>query len=63
VAQAVQDGVITQAQADLILKNSAGFNFKGFHGFLGMDAFKDGHGRGGMEGKPLDDSTAETTTP
>jgi hypothetical protein len=53
VKQAVTDGVITQAQADLILKNASGMGFGfqgGFGGPGGFGGFRGGRGRHGWFG-------------
>jgi hypothetical protein len=47
VAQAVSDGIITQAQADQIIKNNTGMPFLGGAGGHGG---RGGHGRGGPDG-------------
>jgi hypothetical protein len=66
VQQAVKDGVITQAQADLILKNAPGMGFGGFRepggmrGLGGLGGFEGGPGRHGAWGS---DKPADSTTP
>jgi hypothetical protein len=50
VNQAVADGVITQAQADLILKNSNALHFGGMGGFGGPGGFGGRGGHGGRGG-------------
>jgi hypothetical protein len=47
VQQAVEDGVITQAQADLLLSSDAGMPFGGSHGFDDGGRGKGGRGKGG----------------
>lgn len=63
VQQAVADGVITQAQADLILQNAEGKSFGGMYGIgrgdFGPMGGMRGHGRhGGMRGFAPDGSAA-----
>lgn len=69
IQQAVSDGVITQAQADLIL--DGGFGMRGLPGMepFGRGGGPEGHGgrggRGGpgMFGQPDDSTNPNTTTP
>jgi hypothetical protein len=70
IQQAVDDGVITQEQADLVLSS-------GMRVLPGMDAFgrdgglegpggrggRGGHGGPGMFGQPDDSTNPDTTTP
>jgi hypothetical protein len=59
VQDALEDGVITQEQADLILNSD--FAGRGFNGFEGMDGFRGRGGRGGLPGFAPQDAPPSNT--
>jgi hypothetical protein len=59
VQEALEDGVITQEQADLILNSD--FAGRGFSGFKDMDGFRGHGGRGGFPGFSCPDAPPSNT--